>query len=127
MPITLAGSDLKDDLSDVDFTIEASSFEWMHIVNRFKEVSPEINIETHNTGFLPTVGHDENDRPICISLTFATINGKKILILSPTSMLVDWDTINNWFVLSNGWNKERIQNNFWTNSTNNHILLNWCR
>jgi hypothetical protein len=126
MAIKLLKSDLIKELSDVDFTIEASSFEWTHIVKRFKECSQEIDIKDESFGFLPTVGRDENNKPICISLSFATINSKKILILDPTSSLVDWETINDWFVLSNNWDKERIQQNFWTNATNNHLLYHFC-
>lgn len=72
--------------------VEANSYErmtlWEGWVNK-------AEWQQHLQGRLVTVG-TYRDRPVCVSLVWATIRGHVVLFLEATSELVDWKRINAW-------------------------------
>ena len=72
--------------------VEANSYErmtlWEGWVNK-------AEWQQHLQGRLVTVGTYRN-RPVCVSLVWATIQGKVVCFLEATSELVDWKMIDVW-------------------------------
>jgi len=55
-----------------------------------------VDWEEDNMGFFMTIGHLDN-RPVCVSFSFAKINGKRVVFYEGTSQLVDHAMIETWF------------------------------
>lgn len=72
--------------------IEANSYERMTLREKWVD---KTEWQQHPQGRLVTVGTYRN-RAVCISLVWATIRGKAVLFLDPTSELVDWKVIDAW-------------------------------
>ncbi len=51
--------------------------------------------EQEMQGRINTIGK-WHDRPVCLSLNAAKINGKRVLFYDPTSQLVDWVMVEEW-------------------------------
>lgn len=127
MSINLNRNSKSDFLSDIDFVIEANSFEWACVRESFEKNRENIQIKESPSGTGATVAHDELGRPVFISLRTVDINGKKVLILEATSKLVDWDAIYNWFTEVQGWSADRVNSSrTWTDANNSHNLLHFC-
>lgn len=88
---------LAERLKDVVFVVEASSFEqralWNH--NTFYDKESGKTWENDLGGQMVTIGHVA-DRPICVSLSFAKINGRKVLFTEITSELADYKLLDRW-------------------------------
>ncbi len=76
---------LEEALAGTEYIVEANSFE-KHTL--WDEYNTTNNWEQHLSGWLPKVGVTD-ERPVCISVLWATINGKFVLFWHPTSSLVD--------------------------------------
>lgn len=68
----------------------------------------------NNSGILETVGYLD-DRPVCISLSTAVVDGHKILFWHATSQVVDHVLIDEWLKLNTPDNR--------TNATNFHSIF----
>lgn len=67
---------------------------------RAKGESWSVEWEEVNPGWLITVGEVEIDGktwPVCISITFAFLNGQRVLFWYATSKIVHHDMIEDWF------------------------------
>lgn len=99
----------------IDYLCEANSFETMCLWKENK-----LSWKEDNSGWLITVGYIDK-RPICVSIRTCVINKINVLFWMPTSELVDYKMISEWFDENcnpySGGRKAR------TDSTNfNHVL-----
>lgn len=85
-------------LDGVVCIIEANTNEYVYIWEQNKEHVGYNWIEI-NSGILEYVGFLD-DRPICISLRKAIINGDLILFWYATSQVIDYKMIDEWFALN---------------------------
>lgn len=60
-----------------------------------KQAYGKVNWEQINDGWLVEVGKDHK-RPVCISVTWARIDGKLVMFWYPTSQIVNHTIINKW-------------------------------
>lgn len=77
---------------DARWVVEANSFEYHTLWKNYhqsKVVSWEENLSGHGV----TVGFLDN-RPICICLRTAKIDNKDVIFIDATSVVVDWNMIN---------------------------------
>jgi hypothetical protein len=93
--------------------VEANRFEQHCLWERYTQ-NDGAAWQENTMGYGVRVG-DLNDMPVFLSLTTANVNGKKILFIDPTSMVVDHRLIEAWIgrVLP-GVNK--------TDATNFHVV-----
>lgn len=89
--------DIKTYLEDVVASVEATSFEQYKLWQEMVALYGSDYFVSTNFGYLSTVGYI-NDRPICISLNTAIVNGKKILFWYATSQVVDYIQIEKWLL-----------------------------
>lgn len=77
--------------ADIVFFIEANDFErsqlWLQY-NKDVQWKPD-------SGLICTIGHI-NQRPICVSVTFDILNGKRVMFYYGCSQLVDHEMIDEW-------------------------------
>ena len=74
------------------FAVEANTFEQRILYGAYKD---EVRWVGDNSGYLPTIGHID-DRPVCVSLFWVEIDGKRVLFYHPTSQAVDHKLIEEW-------------------------------
>lgn len=74
------------------YIVEANRFEQSALWQKYSKTT---KWEEDLGGYLPKVGHI-NNRPICISVLWAEINGVTVMFYHPTSMLVCYDLIERW-------------------------------
>ncbi len=74
--------------------VEASSFETLRLWERWHH-NNGYSWEESTGGPLITVGHI-GTRPVCIAPLVHIVNGKKLLFIEATSMIVDWSMIMKW-------------------------------
>lgn len=77
--------------SDVVYIVEANSFEQMCLWEKFQKIWEEHT----RGGPLVTVGEIAKF-PVCIALNVIKINGYSVLIVDPTSRVVDYTMIDEW-------------------------------
>lgn len=87
-------STVEEMLKDVVYVVEASSFEQLCLWQQWYQAGSAKWVDD-NSGYIPTVGYIEG-RPICISISRATVNGKDIAFFHATSQAVDWIQIGTW-------------------------------
>lgn len=85
---------MKNDFTDVVGIIEATNYETLSI---YRECIEEGYVWGDGSGcYLETVTHQTHGYSTSFSPWVKTINGKKIMFLEPTSVVVDWDLIDQW-------------------------------
>jgi hypothetical protein len=84
--------------ADTVFFVEANSFEQLKLweTNAAGNWWPKLPWEEDCKGFMETIGYLSN-RPVCVSFSFAKINGRRICFFDPTSQVVDHKMIEKWF------------------------------
>jgi hypothetical protein len=93
----------KDDsdlFKDVVYVIEATSFEYHTLwINYHYRPQPGSNFikdwEQINPGYLVNIGELDN-RPICVNVSFAKLNGKKVIFYDAVSQVVDHVIVDKW-------------------------------
>jgi hypothetical protein len=85
---------------DVEYLIEASSFEqfqlWKNHGNGSDSNEQPIKNWTEDLrGQIITIGKIE-DYPICVSISYAILNGHKVLFYNGCSLIVDHEMIDEW-------------------------------
>ena len=88
-----ASDEVKAYLDGVIGVVEANSFESMCLWVQAKESTRSWISSGH--GFGPIVGLI-NNRPVCLSILTATVDGHKIAFIDATSEAVDWKLIDAW-------------------------------
>lgn len=98
-------------LSGVAFVVECSDFEKFALFQRWAKQAVEMECAAplsvgqgynhldwtdDNSGWSVQVGW-LNERPVCISVTGATLDGVRVLFYEASSQVVDWRQIENWF------------------------------
>lgn len=112
---------MKEFLEGVVGVVEANSFETLCLWQKHTD-GGKRNSDTwvqHLSGPLVTVGHmDTSDKryPVCISLFINEVNGRKILFLEATSIVVNWDMISTWLI--ENLPKTAFRDNGYINKTN---------
>lgn len=98
---TTISSELRELLERVFLCVEATSFERLYLWE-LNSISPAPNRHVGSLswtsvtgGWLATVGQVGN-MPVCLSLTFATINGHLVLFHEATSLVVDHRQVKMW-------------------------------
>lgn len=79
-------------VDDVKFLVEANSFEALNLWSEYKD----RGFITENTGLWMKVG-ELGDMPICVSLIVGNIQGVKFILYHPTSVVVDYRIIDEFF------------------------------
>lgn len=83
-----------NDFTGVVGIIEATNYEMLAL---YREVVDKGYEWGDGSGcYLETVAHPEHGYSTSFSPWVKTINGKKIMFLEPTSVVVDWDLIDQW-------------------------------
>lgn len=80
---------LEEALTNTEYVVEATRFEQSTLWEKYHGM---INWKDHLGGWLPTVGFYHN-KPICISTFFTTINGVLVLFWHDTSLVVNFELI----------------------------------
>ncbi len=80
--------------ANVEGVVEATRFEAFCLWKQWHEENG-YHWYSENHGPLITVGHLEG-RPVAIAPLLHTVNGKCIMFLEATSVVVDWDMIREW-------------------------------
>lgn len=96
----------------VKYVVEATCFEDMTL---YREWNKKVKWESHTSGTLETVG-ELNDKPVCFSACWASINGELVLFYHATSVVVDHDMIDKW--LEDNCPNKKLK----TNAMNFHIV-----
>lgn len=84
----------EEKIAETFFLVEANSFETL-VLWRENEKEGEFIWTEESLGFWQTVGFLKK-RPICISMFWTIIGGKRIAFYEGTSVLVDHDMIEKW-------------------------------
>lgn len=77
---------------DARWVVEANSFEY-HTLWKTYLWSKTVSWEENPSGYGVTVGFLDN-RPVCIFLRTAKIDNKDVIFIDATSVVVDWNMIN---------------------------------
>lgn len=80
---------------DVVGIVEATSFESLCLWEKWHQQKGYTWIESRS-GPLITVGYVSDGRPVCIAPLIHVVNGKKLMFVETTSLVVDWDMIDEW-------------------------------
>ena len=75
--------------------VDANSFETLSLWQQNQIRDNQRTWEESRNGYLVTVGQMD-DRPICLSVSYATIDGHKILFIDACSEVVDYAMIEEW-------------------------------
>jgi hypothetical protein len=75
-------------LAQTFYLIEATDFEMQYLTERNERSQNPVIWEQQSGGYLPTIG-TLDDRPICLSFRWATLDGALVLFWHATSMVVD--------------------------------------
>ena len=86
---------MSDFLADTHGVVDANSYERLMLWSENQRRDRPLTWQENNLGLMEYVGWLDS-RPICISLTTAIVDGKKILFVDPTSQLVDHALIDSW-------------------------------
>lgn len=123
--------DLEDRLKATVCSVECTPYEqlslWKHWSNDKAEspFSSRVEWEEVLSGWLPTVGKLA-DRPVCISVNWAFIEHQPVLFWHATSIVVDYDMIDNW--LKTYMPQVYVdQRQFTTDAQNFHIVIHTIR
>lgn len=81
-------------LSGVVGAVEANSFERLSLWEDYHD-RRRVSWQQDAAGLLETIGFLD-DRPICLSLVTAVVDGRKILFYDATSQVVDHVAIDRW-------------------------------
>lgn len=85
-----------NDFTGVVGIIEATNYETLSLYRECIEKGYEWG---DSLGcYLETVTHPEHGYMTCFSPIVRAINGKKIVFIEPTSMIVDWCLIDQWII-----------------------------
>lgn len=90
-----ASEEVQEFLKDTFAYVEANYFEYQTLWEKWFHESKRVTWEANLSGFLPTVAKYDN-RPVCISILYAYINGKKVLFYHATSQMVFYPAIEAW-------------------------------
>lgn len=74
------------------FAVEANTFEQSALYSSYKD---KVHWMGDSSGYLPTIGTID-ERPVCISLFWVEIDGRRVLFYHPTSQAVDHKLIEEW-------------------------------
>lgn len=87
----------RDLLAGVVAIVEITRYEERMLWKEYRERMPDGEWIQSLSGPFVTVGQ-VNGRPVCISLFVNTIGGKKVVFYEASSVMVDHDMINQWFL-----------------------------
>lgn len=90
-----ATEEVKEFLEDAFAYVEANSFEKYQLWKEWFYNTKRVDWKDNLSGFLPTVAR-WSDKPICVSIRYAHINGKKVVFWYATSQLVFYPAIDTW-------------------------------
>lgn len=90
---TQIDGDMMKFLDGVSGVVEATGFENLCLWQRHRD---QRVWKENLSGFLQTVGLVWN-MPVCIKLNTAEIDGRKLLFFHPTSQMIDYRLIDDWF------------------------------
>ena len=88
----------KEKFKDVVFVIEATDFERFALwqMNNSEVDSYRIKSwESESRGWAPTIGYLD-DKPVVVSLSYAKLNGHRVVFYYAPSMIVDHEMVRNW-------------------------------
>ena len=93
--------ELDDLLSCAEFVVEASSYEQQALWEKYalqagSDSNTRVDWQDQTRGWLVQVGKLDN-RPICIHVRGAMLNGLAVLFYGATSEVIDWKMIEGWF------------------------------
>lgn len=111
MTDTIRYESLQDVYKDVHGIVEATSYEALMLWREFHQ-EQKLSWVQNNSGWLECVGK-VGDREVWISPLAHIVNGRKILFVEATSVVVDWDLI-----------EEYLKKNVPSAVTRNEIYLN---
>lgn len=83
-----------NDYSDVVGIVESTSFESMCLWEKWHQQRGHTWVAS-TSGPLITVGYLDG-KPVGIAPLVHEVNGKKIMFVEPTSLVVDWGMIDDW-------------------------------
>lgn len=89
------GPDVVEYLKGVIGVVDANSFENMSLWQQNQIRDNQRTWEESRSGYLVTVGQ-MGDRPVCLSISYATIDGHKILFIDACSEVVDYAMVEEW-------------------------------
>jgi hypothetical protein len=103
MPEPVWRDNLKEDaelFEGVEFLVEASDYEKQTLWERYyyKPFNPEAVVKDWqqvSMGHGITIGH-LGDRPVCVSIFYAILDGHKVMFYDATSQVVDHAMIDEW-------------------------------
>lgn len=90
-----ANEEIQEYLKDAVAYVEANSFEYSILWEKWYHENERVTWEENLSGFLPTVARYDN-RPVCINIRYAHINRKKVLFYYATSQMVFYPAIEAW-------------------------------
>lgn len=79
-------------LAGVMFVVEATDFEKQYLWTSHHK---NVTWDSRAGGYLVTVGHLD-DRPVCLSIWFAQIDGQRVMFFHATSQVVDYRMVDAW-------------------------------
>lgn len=85
----------KDKFKDVVFAIEATSFEQLSLWQLNEKSKYIKSWEQRFQGWTIVIGHVGN-MPVAVCLTYAKLNGHKVVFYEATSEIVDHDMVRKW-------------------------------
>jgi len=86
----------QDLFKDVVFLVEADDFARQVLLERVRTHRPDLKSwQQVMEGRIVTIGY-LGKRPICVSLFYAVIDGKRVMFFSACSMLVDHQLVEDW-------------------------------
>jgi hypothetical protein len=90
---------LSEDFHNVFFLVEASDYErhslWKEYSKEYDQYDGRVDWKEERRGYFYEIGRLD-DRPVCVSVVFASVNGKRVAFYYGCSQLVDHKMIEEW-------------------------------
>jgi hypothetical protein len=89
---------------EVAFLVEADSFARLELWSKWYNEEDDVRKKIHtweeiSPGFCPTIGTCDN-RPVCLSLSYNILNGKRVVFYDPVSQVVDHELVEKYLKLN---------------------------
>jgi hypothetical protein len=84
-----------DAIVPCDFAVEATDYERLCLWREWHDEQRRVTWQEESRGLLVTVGH-VGDRPVCVCLCWATIDGRRVVFYHASSQIVDHPTVEAW-------------------------------
>jgi hypothetical protein len=111
---------LMQKLKNADFIVECTYTE-MFFLWKINEVEKQYHWVDDTMGFWQNIGSVDG-RPICISFSFATVDGLNIAFVEGTSQLVDYKMLEEWVQTHNNKTYDNGARRAWTDARNFHHI-----